>query len=389
MKGALFDGIEGVEGAVPFGAIVSVGVKGPRGNPTRTDRFFISSTGFEDVGASGGGYRNLRHPLDPRFAEFNSLDDTDRRAGVLRGNLLFQHRDDNLNYHLLAQQLSADGKDGETPHGGGTWETPPRSMPSCVGDGKAAQRYAGMVDGEPTFLDIKCPNKLCPFRMTKKKVCGAFGRLYFRLRWPEGNPLPSLLVRYQTHGWDTVENMVGLFGAVETVADGLGMDPSSWGFAGLPFEMSVGTKKQPDKGRSFPVVKFAVEDVPAFLRWQVEQREYLIAAPRSVALIAEGSEVDESSLEAVGEAVAHITPGIPGSTDEPDPVEAEAVEIEAKRFTAAKVEKLRGSAKDLADMSADDLDTWCIEQWGVPLTELPPTRETDILAEIKTRGEMR
>lgn len=373
MKGALFDGIVGVEGRIPFGAIISVGKKGDRGNPIQTDRFFISSTSFEEISGKGGGYRNLRHPLDPRFREFNEMRQGDRRASVLRGNLSFPERGDCMNHHLVAQQL---GK-GRTqrPPGGGVWDTPPRSMPACTGDGKTAQRFDGLVDGEPQFVEIDCPNRLCPFRTGPKKICGALGRLYFRLRWPDaaqqalekknGQCFPSILVRYQTHGWETVENMVGMFDAVEETARGLGMPQDSWTFAGLPFEMTVGMKKIPDKGRSFPVVSFALGDVIGFLRWQTEQREYLLGAPRSVALIGDGMDHEEGSLEGVNEALDHITPGfgIPATAESPG--EDDVVDVEeVPEVTVYRVDP------DDPRSAYDRLREHCIEALGLTQGDL-------------------
>lgn len=396
MKGAIFDGIDGVDGKVPFGAIVSTGTKGDRGNPVNTDRFYISATAFEEIRNGGKGYRNLRHPLDPRFDPFNKLGNKDRRASVLRGNLVFPERDDCLNYHLLAQQLSANGKHGDTPHGGGTWETPPRGMPACTGDGVKAERYDGLGgEGKPRFIEINCPNKLCPFRTGQKKVCGAFGRLYFRLRWPEGtqgaiaqrngDPLPSILVRYQTHGWATVENMLGLFQAVEEVARGLGMARDAWTYSGLPFEMSVGMKHQPDQGRRFPVVSFGAEDIPAFLRWQAEQRQFLIDAPRSVALIGDGMSHEEGSREGLAEALDQVTPGygIPATVEPPvegEVIDAEAVPVEpetqpepepeAVAEAAAAVESHYRIAKDDPRDPYDRLREFAVDALGLQEVDL-------------------
>lgn len=402
MKGSRFDSIAGVEGKVPFGAIVSVGIKGPRGNPMNTGRFYISSTGFEEIGGKGGGYRNLRHPLDPRFAVFNDLSPTDRRASVLRGNLLFPERGDSMNHQLAAQQL---GSGRGSPPGGGVWDTPPRSMPACTGDGVSALRYNGMAGGEPEFIEINCPNRLCPFRLGAKKICGAFGRLYFRLRWQQGvqdalkqksgEGLPEILVRYQTHGWDTVENMVGMFDAVEEVAAGAGIPRDAWSFTGLPFEMQIGIKKIPDKGHSFPVVSFALGDVMGFLRWQTEQRQFLLAAPRSVSLIGDGMPHGEEALEAIGEAIDHITPGynIPAVTDSPETVE-EVVE-DVPVVASYKVDpddprsahdRLLEFATDALGLSKNDLRAASRKVAGCEPKDLTDLFEAAVAAELETMG---
>jgi len=233
-----------------------------------------------------------------------------------------------MHYQLAAQQIG-QGKRGSqaTPPGGGSWETPPNGMPACTGDGERARRFNGMVNGEPEFVEIACPNRECQFRQKGSlKICGALARLYFRLRWADGSPLRSVLARYQTHGWNTTENMLGLFGAVDEAAAGLGMEPGTWSYAGLPFSMTVGIKRKPTKGQRFPVVQFGIEDVMAFLHWQVEQRQFLAGAPKSVALLAQGHPEDEDSQRALGEALDTVTAGNSIPAEEYEVVDAEFVE---------------------------------------------------------------
>lgn len=343
-----FDRIEGLEGNIPFDCIVSAGVKGPLGNPERTDRFFFLHTGYEEIAKGKSGWRNQRHPLHPSFESYNDLQDSD--AKVIHGNLVFPERTDGMNVQLAAQQL---GKGTGSPPGGGVWETPPRGMPACTGDGVHARRYNGMKDDAPSFIDISCPNRMCHFRLQAKKICGALGRLYFRTRWSNGTELPSILVRYQTHGWDTASNIKGMFDAVEKIADGLGMPREAWCFTGLPFEMSIGRKSIPDKkvtdwkgkettGVRFPVVSFALGNVMEFLEWQASARHKLIAGvTRPVALLGDGLDHEEGSPEAIGETLGMLTPGIPGTdgTDGivPEPPAAEAsVQIKLEQLNALR-----------------------------------------------------
>lgn len=373
MNSSRFNGIDGLEGAVSFGGVVSTGVKGPSGAPQRTDRFFILSTGFEEINRGrGGSFRNLRHPLHPSYRAFNETDDADKGTTILRGNLALPDRDSGFNVQLAAQQLgSGPGK----PPGGGTWETPPRSMPACTGDGVTAHRYAGIKGEEPQFITIPCPNRLCVFRQGSKKICGALGRLYFLLRWTDQDypELPAILVRYQSHGWDSCENMKGMLDTVESIAEGMCMPPEAWSFTGLPFEMSVGIKKIPDKKRSFPVVSFALGDVAEFLRWQVELRQTLLAAPRSVALIGDGMDHEEASPEGIGEALAVVTPGIPatvtaaiGSYNRKASAEVAPEDppqgIPEKRY--AELKSL-GDSVDVSFKAAFEENGWAIpERWG-------------------------
>ncbi len=423
MKGSQFKGIAGLEGSIPFGAIVTLGVKGRRGNPERTDRFFISSTGYEDVvkGAKAGGWRNQRHPLHPAFKSYNDHKDDHVEVRILRGNLAFQDAADCYHTQLAAQQL---GGKGAAP-GGGIRDTPPRSIPACTGDGTRAERFNGLDgDGKPTFVSITCPHRLCVFRQGAKKTCGPLGRLYFLPRWPNGD-LPSFLVRYQTHGWDTCENMKGLFDSVEQIADGLGMERRSWGFAGLPFEMNVSVKKIPDKktidskgvertGVSFPVVSFAVENVVDFLSWQVEKLKFLHDAPRSVALIGDGMDHEEGSMEGVAEALSALTPsaGIPavfeatncstnnsnpkldpvGLEDPIEPFESTDIKrmLRARRLTAGAVKDIFEGLPMLRpdDVSAaiESLPFKHLEDFKIAVEEFPIKGASDLIDEEQKRS---
>lgn len=304
-------GIAGLRGKIPFGAIVTVGHKGPSGAPTNTDRYYIASPEMEttDGKPTSGSYRKLRHPLHPDFRAFNALKPDDPRAKRLTGHLLFAQQGQAFSHQLVARQL---GRGRGTPPGGGTYETPPRGLPACVGNGETARRYAGTKDGAPSFVDIPCPNRECAFRQMENKVCGAFGRLYFRLSWPEGNPLPTCMVRFTSHSWDTVANMLGLFETVRAVAEGMGLGSEYWAYTGLPFEMRVGYTHQPDKGRRFPVTTFTVRDPVSFLTWQAQTRQALLAAPKAAVLLSAGAATDgelpgeEGSPGAIAEALDDV-----------------------------------------------------------------------------------
>ncbi len=323
MRNVDFHGIDGLSYVEPYGAIVSTaakalggessGSKGHRakpGQPIRKGRFHISATNLLPLkGAAGSGYAQLRHPPHPGYQAYNSLPDDDPRSCRLHGNLLFVEQDDNEIHHLLARKLTPRGR-SKNPPGGGVWEAPPNSAPSCTGDGNRAKRFNGLDEsGKPTYVMIDCPHDLCVFRQGNAKACGAFGMLYFRLCWPGGEDFPSELARYQTHGWDSVTSFVGMFKAVEQVAKGLRMDPETWGYCGLPFSVTVGMEKKPSQAREFPVARFALGDVAEFLASQVKLRTYLLGAPRGVALLGDGLEHEEGTQKSLAEAMDHITPG--------------------------------------------------------------------------------
>jgi hypothetical protein len=315
-----------MEGSQPIGAIVSVGEKGPRGNPINKDRFFISSTSFVDVGNNAKGMRGKKHPRDDRFKAFNDLPSGDN-AATIRGLLLYMPEADNLHYSRTARTI----KKGVSI---------PGNVPACVGNGETAKRFCGVgPDGKAQFNEIPCPGDKCEFAArigAAPPCCKPFARLFFSLRWPDGNPLPRLFVRYQTQSVYTVDNIIGMFRQVQEIAESWKLEPDQWGFSGLPFVMKVGEHTIPEKGRKFPVVAFSVEGNPGdFLMAQVEQKRGLLTAPRSTHLLAAGNSAIGDPADIV-DALAELTPGpisTPASTEEPetvapDVVDAEPVDVE-------------------------------------------------------------
>jgi len=241
-------GITGLEGREPIGAAVTIGVKkGGSGYPTETDRWHIVQP-REEAGV---------RPLHPAFAAFNGAPPEKRK--VLRGNLVHASRSQCFEYQLKNQSNKQIGMH-------------PDRRPFCVGDGVHAQRWSG--DGPDDFLEIKCPHDRCEFRLTTPPQCKPWARLLFRLRWPDGNPLDTPLVKFTTGSWYTVGNLYGerldqetgriiksgLLGYLETVAGELGLEQYS--LFGFPFLLTLTRQTKRSHKTAFPVVTFSPEIDP-------------------------------------------------------------------------------------------------------------------------------
>lgn len=254
------DGIAGVTGTEPIGAALSVGIKGPRGNPTRTDEFFLVAPREGD---------DKRRPLLSHFHPFNEHPDKRRRQFV-RGNLVHATRRECFEYHLKAQM-----QPGGRMH--------PDARPWCTGDGESAQRWTG--PGPDDFRTITCPNERCEFRQSvdgKMPACRPWMRLVFRLRWPEGNPLPTVACKYTSMGWLTIRGVLGLFEALERAERHIGVPGVP--LYGYPITLTLTMRTQASKKRRYPVVDIVGEmDAVEWVRMQ-QQRIRQIQAPAVEAL---------------------------------------------------------------------------------------------------------
>lgn len=248
-------GIKGLEGREPIAAAVTIGIKkGGSGYPTERDRWHIVNPREAD------GVRALH----PGFGSFNTAAPDKRK--VLRGNLVHAQQADCFEYQLKAQVL---GK----PH--------PDRKPACVGDGVHAIRWEGP---EPdNFMEIKCPNERCEFRLTEPPKCKPFARLLFRLRWQDGVHLPTPLVKYTTGSWNTTANLLGFFEHIERVARELGLE--QYTLFGFPFILTLQDQTKASTKSRFPVVHISPEEDPVafFMRQRQNiaqlQQEHLVALP--------------------------------------------------------------------------------------------------------------
>lgn len=248
-------GIKGLEGREPIGAAVTIGIKDKaRGFPTQRDRWHIVNPREADG----------RRDYHPGFGSFNAAPAEKRK--MLRGNLVHAQADECFEYQLKAQVLA---------------KAHPDRKPACVGDGIHAVRWEGPDPDD--FMNIKCPNERCEFRLMDPPKCKPFARLLFRLRWQEGVHLPTPLVKYTTGAWNTTANLKGFFEHIERVARELGL--KQYTLFGFPFILTLQEQTKASKRSRFPVVTISPEQDPVefFMRQRANiaqlQQEHLTALP--------------------------------------------------------------------------------------------------------------
>lgn len=370
-----YRGIAGLEGREPVGAVLTIGVKGPRGNPTDTDRFHLV---VPTMGADG------RRALHPDFKRWHAAPIDHRQ--VVHANLVHVTEEDAWGYRLKAQVLPGD-----------RWPAHPDKRPACEGDGVTATRYFGET-GTDDFREIPCPNEACEFRQGKPKPCGAFGTLYFRIRWPEGVSLPSPLVKWSTASWNSVRNVEGFFEHVRTQAEELGVESPS--LYGLSFSMTLSRKTKPSERAAFPVVSISPEcDLVDFFLAQRRRRAELGGGELKL-LPAGARDPEESTPEEAFADFATITPGhvkkpSSGVTEEPGGEVADEAEIVEEAETEAKPDPepvpdaavrwdtLRRKAKALG-LSESDVDSAvaAVTDGGI-FPDLDPADDGAVEAELQ------
>lgn len=258
-----FDHIEGLAPREPVGAALTIGVKGPSGAPTMTDRFFFVLPHDEKRGDT------TVRPLHPSFKAFNDADAAKRT--LIRGNLVHGKRDECLRHHLKAQVLPKP------------WPAHPSKRPACLGDGTIAVRYHGTAkDGSDDFREQTCPNELCEFRQGDRKACKPFAQLLFRPRWADGVSLPQPLVKLTTGSWNSTAALLGFFAYLEGQARELGIvNPSLYG---IPFTLSLARKTMPKRGAAFPVLSISPDCdlVVFFLRQREDLGRIAATQPREL-----------------------------------------------------------------------------------------------------------
>jgi hypothetical protein len=281
-----YDHIEGLEGREPVGAVLTIGIKGPKGAPVENDRFFFVSPFENEKGV---------RPQLPRFSTFNEAEPVHRQQ--ITG--AFQHHriEDAFEFYLRAQVL------------GGKHPTPPRRRPACQGDGEKATRYHGEDDsGEDDWREIDCPNELCEFRLGDAKRCKPMARLYFMPYWERGK-LPNPVTKWTSRSWNSVSNLVGFFDHIRAQALGLGMGDFS--IYGLTFTLTLGRKTNAKLKRSFPVV--SISPNISLVEFFMGQRQMIEAAGGKLQLAAGTTSEVEQSEDVIDADFDSITPGVPGS----------------------------------------------------------------------------
>lgn len=248
-----YNGIEGLSGREPVGAVITVGVKSSRGFPEQTDRFHIVQPREE------GGYRKPH----PAFLKFNGADAELRK--VIRGNIVHALQKDCFEFHLKAQAINK--------------KMHPDKKPYCAGDGIHAMRWSGK--GPDDFVKMDCPNEKCEFRLTKPPVCKPFMRFLFKLRW-KSDSLPQPLVKFTSGSWNTTANFKGFFDYCSRVASELGMKNLT--LFGFPFMLSLAYQTKPSDKTKFPVVTISpeIDPVEFFLQQRANIRELSQDMPMAI-----------------------------------------------------------------------------------------------------------
>jgi hypothetical protein len=269
------DHIAGTEGREPVGCVLSCGVKKPGGGyPIEKDRYHIVVP-REDNG------RRVHHPA---FSGFNSAVPDKRK--MIRGNLVHATKADCYEGYLR-NQVGPKPPSGPGAH--------PNRMPFCTGDGVHAVRWLG--DEADNFQDIKCPNERCEFRLTAPPTCKPFTRLLFRIRWPDGNPLPSLLCKFTSGGWNTYCNVLGLFDYLEKTAANIGLE--HYNLFGFPFTMTLIQQTKPSEKTKFPVTIITPEADP--VEFFARQSERIKLAQDSQVVSIEDQRLPEIEAEDVSQ----------------------------------------------------------------------------------------
>lgn len=353
-----YDHIEGLEGRVPVGAVLTVGTKGPSGAPTHNDRFYFKSP-YQD--ANGG------RPLHPDFAGWNGAD-ASKRVSV-RGHLVHSTRAECFEYALRAQVIRKPAH--------------PNMIPHCTGDGVRATRLA-LVGQEWVSSEIECPNDLCEFRQGERKACRPSARFYFQPRWNDDPKIPSMLVKLTTQSWNSIANLVGFFDDLDNQRKALGLEGVS--LYGLPFVLTLTRKTKPSAKTAFPVLTISpLADVVQFF---ASQREKLIAAgqmPRQLAAAGPMSASEATAAE-IALDMETINPGVPtkpAQVAEPEPIieEAEIIDDGPPALTRDRLDYLIEEGRK-AGLSLADIET----AWGHDLLEATANDETDILRAIAGRA---
>jgi len=350
-----YDHIEGLEGRVPVGAVLTVGTKGPSGAPTHNDRFYFKTPYQEAQG---------NRPPHPDFAAWNGAD-ASKRVSV-RGHLVHSSREECFEHSLKAQVLP--GRPGH-----------PNKLPHCVGDGRRATRLA-LVGQEWQSREIDCPNDLCEFRQGDKRACKPSARFYFMTRWNQDPTTPSMLVKLTTGSWNSAANLLGFFDDLDNQRRALGLEGVS--LYGLPFVLSLVRKTKPSAKTAFPVLTISpLVDIVEFF---AKQRGKLIEAgqlPRQLSA-AGPSSPHESSPEEVALDLATINPGVPTKPAQVEEVtEAEIIDDGPPGLSRERLGHLIEQGRKHG-LSLSDIET----AWGRDLLTATVNDETDILSAITKRG---
>ena len=257
-----YNGISGVTGREPVGAVLRIGKKGPKGAPTDRDRFYICQPRADS---------SKSRPLDPRFSSFNESKALAWRRDI-DGVLVHSDEDDAWSRQLICYK----------PNGA---PRAPSSRPFCVGDGVKATRWNPNAGDDGEFVSIPCPNKACQYRQKSRARdgCKPHLTLLFRPTWHEGSSLPTPLMRLDSRSWNSVANFEGFFDRLREDLDALiaqGVIDSYPNLHGFPFRLQLRENTSSgDGGRRFPVLMLTpTESVSSWLIRTAADRDVIKAS---------------------------------------------------------------------------------------------------------------
>lgn len=267
------NGIAGLEGKEPIGAVLTVGKKDNRGIPGERDRFYIVMPRMNN---------DEVRPLHPDFAPFNRV-----KISTIRGNIQHATKPECFEYHLKNQVVKGQ-------------PTPPNQRPFCLGDGCKAIRWNGN-----DFVQINCPNDRCEYRQGAQKLCKPFARLIFRPRWDGPfQHLPAPPIKVTTQSWNSVKAFVGFFDQFEKLAQSIGVHEFS--LMGLPFILTLTEKVNKQQKQRFPVLDLLPDGDPVAFLLQQRHKFAQLQGARPVAALTDES---EQSPEVIHTDYQTITPG--------------------------------------------------------------------------------
>jgi hypothetical protein len=248
-------GIKGLEGRVPIGAALTIGIKGPSGAPTKKDRFWLVWPHANDQGI---------RPRHPGFVRFND-------APAERRKLMLMQLVHGREQECFEHRYRCHKAPGKPAH--------PKKLPYCVGNGEKARRYMGNEQfrkdnnlGDDEFRDGACAGERCQYRQGSKAPCKPWMRLLARVCWNQDLGMPTPLVKFTSQSWNTIKNFLGFFDHLGAQASELGFDDAR--LIGFRFAMQLSEMSNPEARTRFPVVSLTpIDDPIEFFSRQIDFRE--------------------------------------------------------------------------------------------------------------------
>lgn len=338
-------GIAGFEGREPIAAAVAMSVKDPRnGAPSKKDRFHIMTSDLtqkEYSKATGGTYKAPARDLHPSFAAFNNLadprlleahpdlpaDEIAKRKARYAAELLQRRQIPARIAHVTAAECfelrlqTAKAKAWTNCNGVAVPAIPehPKKGPVCIGNGEIANRWNGR-----DYERIPCPGEACLYsakgpissytKQPEKAPCGPWMRFVARFDWPrtEGRaPLPNLVFKLTSSGWNTAKEFKGFFDAFERACRGFGVDPATVPLFEMPILITLAERRNMETSPPsvFPVASISMRgdiDLIAWIGGQLERGAHLrqLSAASPVIALTDRSQQSPEVLDADYQVIA-------------------------------------------------------------------------------------